>query len=73
MSQEILMKIEKETQLIAELEANKPEWYPELGRWHEKNREYEIHSVEIRDAYWRRRMLQTRLEGGDLAITAQVY
>ena len=49
---EIKRKIDEETQRIAALQASFPPYDSSLGRWHENNRAYEIHSVELRDAYW---------------------
>lgn len=49
-----------------ELEKSYPTSDPNSKEWH-------IHHTKIRDAYWRRRMLTTRLEGGDLNATAEVY
>ncbi len=56
-------KIEAETKLIAELESSSPKWYPELCRYHEDNKPWEIHQTAIRDAYWRRRMFIAEKEG----------
>ncbi len=66
-------KIIAETKLIAELESNRPEYHSGCGRYSEENKPWELHSVAIRDAYWRRRMLITKLEGGDETVTAQIY
>lgn len=66
-------KIAKENQLITELESSYPPYDSTLGRWHDNNRAYEIHYTKIRDCYWRKRMLETQLEGGDLNAAAQIY
>lgn len=65
-AKELNQKIQKETELIVELEKSYPTSDPNSKEWH-------IHHTKIRDAYWRRRMLTTRLEGGDLNATAEVY
>lgn len=64
--EELKQKIQKETELIVELEKSCPTTDPNSTDWY-------IHQTKIRDAYWRRRMLTTRLEGGDLNATAEVY
>lgn len=71
--QEFQVKIDEETQNIKELGELKVPYNPELGRWHEDNRAFEIHQVNIRDAYWRRRMLIAKIENLDESETAQVY
>lgn len=70
---DIAEQIQQQTELIAELESSYPPYNADLDRWHKDNRPHEIHHVKIRDAYWKRRMLQTKLEGGDLSETAKVY
>lgn len=65
-AEELKQKIQKETELIVELEKSCPATNPNSTEWY-------IHQTKIRDAYWRRRMLTTRLEGGDLNATAEVY
>lgn len=66
-------KIAKEIQLIAELESSYPPYDNTVGRYHENNLEYGRHHTKIRDCYWRKRMLETKLEGGDLNATAEIY
>jgi len=66
--EQMLEKIETERASVKELDANYPEF--ELPRggtaWH-------IHHTKVRDCYWRIRMLQTKLEDGDINQTAQVW
>ena len=66
-------KIAQETQNIETLEASYPESFPQFGRYHEKNRPFEVHHTKVRDAYWRRRMLTARKENLDLDATAKIY
>ncbi len=52
---------------IARLESSCPKFHTGVcphgyDRYHEKNRAYLMHCQEITDAYWRRRMLRTKLE-----------
>lgn len=66
--EELKNKIQKQTDLIAVLEKSYPS--------DRDSREWLIHHTSVRDAYWRRRMLQTKLEDGseeDLQETAKVY
>ncbi|RDJ35716.1 MAG: hypothetical protein DWQ19_12935 [Crenarchaeota archaeon] len=70
---ELKQQIEEQTALIAELEKSFPKRDDTVDRWHENNRPYEIHHVKVRDAYWKRRMLITRLEEGAVSKTAAVY
>ncbi len=63
--EELQRKIQEESDKIATLEKSYPD------EWH--SREWWIHHTEVRDAYWRRRMLTTQLEGGDINQTAEVY
>lgn len=68
-------QIAAQTQLIEELENGYKdvEYFPELGRHHKSNRKFNIHHTNVRDAYWRRRMLVAKLENFDLNETAKLY
>ena len=75
--QELKDLMVKETELIKELEKSYPKIHGDVHEEHrlyrEDNLPWQIHHTKVRDAYWRRRMWQTELEGGDLTKTAQVY
>jgi hypothetical protein len=48
---------EQETALIKKLEASVPALAPGEHLYSQANTAYHIHVTEIKDAYWRRRML----------------
>jgi len=64
--------IEQETALIKRLEASGPEIDRSVGLYHSNNSAWHQHATAIKDAYWRRRMLRTKLEGGDLDACARI-
>lgn len=68
---ELQNKIDAETALIKELEGSYPPYNQD--RYSPERRAFEIHDTKVRDAYWRRRMLITKRDGGDLNQTAKVY
>lgn len=75
--EELIAKIEEETANIKRLEASYPTYVQDGGRYSQENRAWEIHHTEVRDAYWRRRIAQDRLDGTSEDViaktTATVY
>jgi hypothetical protein len=63
---DLIQLIAFETAEIKRLEGSYPVFADNETNWN-------IHHTECRDAYWRRRMWQTRLDGGDILQTAKVY
>jgi hypothetical protein len=70
--QQIRDKIEVETILIKKLESTVPKLVYPNELYHRSNTPYHIHVTKIMDAYWRRRMLRTQLEGGNLQECAKI-
>lgn len=73
--EELIEMIRIESENIADLEKRVPPYdkTAKYGSIDPVNREYLLWSIAVRDAYWRRRMLQTELDGGDKNATAKVY
>lgn len=62
---ELELAIQLETQRLQSLENS----YPKDS----ENIEWRNHHTAVRDSYWRRRMLITKLEDGDFGEMTQVY
>jgi hypothetical protein len=73
MFHELNKQIEEQTALIKELEKSYPKLDNSVGFYDAANTQWHIHHTELRDAYWRRRMLIAKRDGIDENETAKVY
>ena len=72
--EELERRIEEETALIEELESKPCPEYKERTRennWCPDNSAYWAYMTPLNDAYWRRRMLRTKIEGDDIKVAAR--
>ncbi len=73
MSSDLKQQIDEETNLIRTLENSYPEYVSKAGRYSPENRAFELHHTNVRDAYWRRRMLIAELENLSIQSALKCY
>jgi hypothetical protein len=66
-------KIDEETANIKKLEETYPPCDFSKSDYDEVNKPYLLHHIEVRDAYWRRRMLIAERDGLDKDEISRIY